>query len=127
MRNNFVHIELNTDDVTKAKGFYKKLFAWKLSDMKMGPGQKYTMVETGSKETGGGMLKKPMADAPTAWLPYVEVEDVQKTTQKAAKLGAKVVVPYAPIAGMGSFGIFIDPTGAVLGVWSKKQAKAPRK
>ncbi len=127
MKNKFVHIELNTDNLKKAKGFYKKLFSWKVKDQKMGPGMVYSMLDTGSKETGAGMQNKPMPEAPTAWLPYVEVADVKETTQKAAKLGARVVVPYAPIPGMGSFGVFVDPTGAALGVWSKKAAKAPRR
>ena len=30
MTNAFVHSELNTTDVDKAKGFYGKLFDWKL-------------------------------------------------------------------------------------------------
>ncbi|MHB8876374.1 MAG: VOC family protein [Myxococcaceae bacterium] len=127
MANKFVHIELNTDDPKKAKAFYKKLFSWKLSDMKMGPGMTYTMVDTGSKETGGGIFQKPMPDAPTAWLPYVEVKDVPESITKARKLGARILVDYAPIPGMGSYGVFIDPTGAPLGLWSKKQAKSKRK
>ena len=33
MANPFVHVELNTTDVGKAKDFYGKLFDWKLEDM----------------------------------------------------------------------------------------------
>ena len=32
MANPFVHVELNTTDVAKAKKFYGDLFAWKLKD-----------------------------------------------------------------------------------------------
>ncbi len=31
----FVHVELNTTDVAKAKSFYGKLFDWKLEDVPM--------------------------------------------------------------------------------------------
>jgi predicted enzyme related to lactoylglutathione lyase len=125
-----VHIELNTDDVTKAKAFYRSVFKWKLADQKMGPGMTYTMIDVG-KGTGGGMQKKPMAEAPTSWLPYVEVESVDKTLAKARKSGAQVVVERMEIPGAGAMGIFIDPTGAALGVWEpapkrRKQA-APKK
>jgi uncharacterized protein len=47
MANPFVHVELATTDVGKAKSFYRSLFDWKLSDMDMGGGMTYTMVEVG--------------------------------------------------------------------------------
>jgi hypothetical protein len=36
MGNPFVHVELMSTDVDKAKSFYGKLFDWKLEDMDMG-------------------------------------------------------------------------------------------
>ena len=47
MGNPFVHIELTTSDVGRAKSFYKSLFDWKLKDVPMGGGQTYTMVDVG--------------------------------------------------------------------------------
>ena len=129
MPNAFVHVELNTDDVAAAKKFYKSVFKWKLADQKTGPGMTYTLIDVG-KGTPGGMQKKPMADAPTAWLPYVQVDDVKKTMAKAGQAGAHVVVDYMPIPGTGALGIFIDPTGAALGVWEparKGRKAAPKK
>jgi uncharacterized protein len=124
MGNAFVHIELATDDVAAAKKFYKSLFDWKLSDSTE---MNYTMLDVG-KGTGGGMMKKPMPQAPTAWTPYVAVADVQKTLDKARTAGAQVVVERQEIAGgMGAFGVFIDPTGAALGVWEMAAKKAAPK
>ena len=37
MGNPFVHLELNTTDLAKAKEFYGTLFGWKFEDMDMGP------------------------------------------------------------------------------------------
>jgi predicted enzyme related to lactoylglutathione lyase len=124
MPNAFVHIELNTDDVAKAKKFYKGLFKWKTPPW----GDGYTGIDVG-KGTGGGMQKKPMPGAPTMWLPYVEVDDVKKTVAKAKKLGANVQVDYQAVGDMGAIGVFIDPTGAPIGVWekAKKRAKKARK
>jgi predicted enzyme related to lactoylglutathione lyase len=122
MPNPFAHIELNTDDVAKAKKFYKALFAWKLTDV---PDMSYTMIDVG-KGTGGGMMKKQMPEAPTQWLPYVQVDSVKKTVAKAKKAGGNVVVEYMPISGMGAIGIVIDPTGAGIGVWEQAKA-APKK
>ncbi len=54
MANPFVHVELNTTDLRKAKAFYGKLFDWKLSDVPM-PDGTYTMID-GGDGTGGGIL-----------------------------------------------------------------------
>jgi predicted enzyme related to lactoylglutathione lyase len=118
MPNPFAHIELTTTDLGAAKKFYKKLFDWKLNDMPMGEGAVYTMIAAG-KGPGGGMQAKPMPDAPVTWLPYVEVDSVKKSLAKAEKGGAKVVLPPMDIGSNGIIGIFIDPAGAMLGVWSK--------
>jgi predicted enzyme related to lactoylglutathione lyase len=121
MPNPFAHIELTTAELGPAKKFYKKLFDWKLTDTPMGPeGGVYTMIAPGGKGPGGGMQAKPMPEAPVTWLPYVEVADVKKTLAKAEKAGAKVIVPVTDIGKkMGTIGIFVDPAGATLGVWSK--------
>ena len=121
MGNAFIHIELNTTNLPGSKKFYTKLFKWKLSEM----GEGYTGINTGPKSTGGGMQVKPMKEAPTAWLPYVEVKDVKKILASAKKLGASIALDYQPIPGMGAIGVFIDPSGAALGVWApaKKSKK----
>jgi predicted enzyme related to lactoylglutathione lyase len=124
MPNPFVHIELNTSDVPAAKKFYRGLFDWQLVDQKMGA-MTYTMIGVG-KGTGGGMMQKPMPEAPTQWLSYVEVDDVTKTIAKAKKLGAQIIVDRMEVPDAGVLGIFIDPTGAALGVW-QPTPKAPAK
>ena len=117
MANAFVHVELNTTDLDKAKGFYGSLFDWKLQDMPMPMGT-YTMIDVGGEdETGGGMLKHPVPGAPSMWLPYVIVDDVAASTAKAASLGGKVLQDKMEVPNMGWFSIIEDPTGAVLGLW----------
>lgn len=123
--NKFVHVELNTGDTKAAKAFYKGLFDWKFEEMP-GP-MPYTMLDTGAKDAAGGITQKPMAEAPTQWLAYVEVASVKKTIAKAKAKGAQIVVEYMPIPGMGALGIFIDPTGASLGVWETEPKKKPAK
>jgi len=118
--NPFAHVELSTDDVKKAKKFYAAVFAWKLDDL---PAMAYTMIDV-SGGVGGGMQKKPAPDHPTAWLPYVQVDDVKATMAKALKAGGKAVLEYQEIGDMGSIGIFADPQGATLGLWAAKVTAA---
>ena len=117
MANAFVHIELNTQDLGKAKEFYGKLFDWKLEDMP-GP-MPYTMIQPG-EGPGGGMMTHPMPGAPSMWLAYVLVDDIKAATAKARSLGANVIKDVTEVMGMGWLSIFTDPTGAALGLWQPK-------
>jgi predicted enzyme related to lactoylglutathione lyase len=119
MANPFVHVELNTTDPAKAKAFYGSLFDWKLEDVQMGPGATYTMINVG-EGTGGGLMKHPMPGAPSTWLAYVNVDDIQAATKKARSLGATIAKDVTEIPGAGWFSIIQDPTGAVLGLWKGK-------
>jgi len=118
MANPFVHVELNTTDVPAAKAFYGKLFDWKLEDVPMPTGQ-YTLIQVG-EGTGGGLMKHPVPGAPSQWLAYVLVDDIEAATQKAKSLGATVMQDVTEVMGMGWLSIIVDPTGAALGLWKAK-------
>jgi predicted enzyme related to lactoylglutathione lyase len=118
MGNPFVHIELASTDVKKAKSFYGSLFDWQLDDVDMGT-MTYTMIKVGGG-TGGGMMQHPMPGAPSAWIPYVAVGDIKAATAKAKSLGAEIVRDVDIVPNAGSFSIIQDPTGAVLGLWQEK-------
>jgi predicted enzyme related to lactoylglutathione lyase len=119
MANPFVHVELNTTDVEKAKTFYSSLFAWTLEDMPMGPQGTYTLIKVG-EGTGGGILKHPVPGAPSTWLAYVGVDDIAASTAKAKSLGAKVMLDVTEVPGAGWMSVIIDPTGAALALWKPK-------
>jgi hypothetical protein len=120
MANPFVHVELNTTDLNKAKTFYGSLFNWELQDMET-PGGVYTMINVGGG-TGGGMMKHPVPGAPSMWLAYVLVDDIAAATQKAKSLGATVMKDVTEVMDAGWLSIIADPTGAVLGLWKPKKA-----
>jgi uncharacterized protein len=121
MANPFVHMELSSTDVGKAKTFYSKLFDWKLEDTDMGGGMTYTMIKAG-EGPGGGMMKQMIPGAPSAWLAYTLVDEIKAATQKAQSLGATVMKDVTEVPGMGWFSIITDPTGAALGLWQSKKA-----
>src|SRR5204863_2250128 len=100
MANPFIHVELNTTDVDKAKQFYGRLFDWKLEDVQVPPVGSYTMVQPG-QGTGGGIMKQMIPGASSLWLAYVEVEDISAATKKAQSLGAKVMADVKEISDMG--------------------------
>ena len=109
MANPFCHVELASTDIAKAKTFYSTLFDWKISDSDM----------------GGGMMQHPVPGAPSSWLPYVLVDDVNATNKKVVSLGGKVMKDTQEVPNMGWFSIILDPTGAALGLW-QVHPSAPR-
>ena len=118
MANPFVHVELMTTDMTKAREFYTGLFDWQLEEI---PGMDYTMIKVG-EGTGGGMMKVPMPGMPSHWLAYVLVDDVTASTEKARDLGATVCKEVTEIPGYGWFSVITDPTGATFALWQMNQA-----
>ncbi len=116
MGNPFCHVELSTDNPAKAKEFYSRVFKWNFEDSPSPvPGGVYTHIRVG-EGTGGGLMKKVMAEAPNAWLAYVLVDDVASTVATARELGAKIVVEKMVVPG-GAFAVLVDPTGATFGLW----------
>jgi len=126
MANPFVHVELHTGDLGKAKAFYSKLFGWKLKDMPMPGGDNYTMIEVG-EGTGGGMMTAQPPGSPPRWQAYVGVDDVAASTRKAKELGATVMMDKTEVGGAGFMSVIVDPTGAAIALWqAKQQAKQPQ-
>ena len=118
MANSFVHMELNTTDVAKAKSFYGQLFDWNLQDVPMAGGT-YTLISIGEK-SAGGIMQHPVPGAPSTWLAYVSVDDIKAATEKARSLGAQVMQDTIEVPGQGWFSIILDPTGAALALWKAK-------
>jgi predicted enzyme related to lactoylglutathione lyase len=115
MPNPFVHVELMSTDVGKAKSFYGKLFDWELEDVPIND-MTYTMDKVG-EGTGGGLMKNPIPNAPSSWVAYVLVDDLKRAVEKAKALGATVMKDETQVKGRGLFAIIEDPTGAMLGLW----------
>ena len=122
MSHPFVHVELHTNDLARAREFYSKLFDWKLDDVAMPGGGAYTMINVGSG-TGGGMMVNQAPGTPPHWLAYVGVDDIRASTRKAKELGAKVAVDVMDVAEYGTMSVIVDPTGAMLAMWQPKGGK----
>jgi predicted enzyme related to lactoylglutathione lyase len=114
----FVHLELNTPDLAKAKDFYGKLFGWTFDDMDMGPHGIYSLFKPASGP-GGGMMS--MKEAPNTWLAYVGVDDIRAATDQAKALGATIIRDSLPVPGQGLFTILTDPTGVLIALWQAKK------
>ena len=83
-----VHLELHTPDQSAASAFYATLLRWRpeLIDTHCGS---YLALELGVG-IGGGIVECGTQRA--LWLPYVEVDEIDKQTERARQVGAHVLL-----------------------------------
>jgi len=117
MANPFVHLELNTPDLAKAKEFYGTLFGWKFWDMDMAPNGIYSTFKPDTGP-GGGMTSMPGGNH--GWLSYVGVDDINASTEKARSLGATIHMGPVEIPNVGWMTVMADPTGCTIAIFQPK-------
>ncbi len=112
--------ELDTHDRVAAMTFYKELFPWTMHHNSMGPAGIYTTLAIGKKgkqQIGGIMQFKEGTPAPTQWVPYILVKDVEAAVAQAVdELGGSIVVPVIDVPH-GRFSVLKDNQGIVFYVW----------
>ncbi len=115
--------ELISTDPAKALAFYDKLFGWRGEAFDM-PSGKYTVLKKGDAQIGGLMAQPDtMKGAPSMWATYFEVADADATFARAAKLGAKVLMPLVDVPTVGRFGWLKDPQGVAVAVLKGESKK----
>jgi predicted enzyme related to lactoylglutathione lyase len=113
-KRNIVHVEIPAASVEAASGFYRELFDWKIIPV---PEMNYTMWEAG--DGSGGGFPPVSADNPAGQvLVYIHSDDIEADLKKVEKLGGMVLHPKSEIPNTGWFGIFKDPTGNVLALYT---------
>src|SRR5262245_53354615 len=109
--------ELLTNDVPKAKEFYRSLFGWEIHDHDMGQFT-YSMLKKGDKDVGGMMsIPKGHEQMPPHWMCYVCVEDLDGAVAKAKSLGATIKQEPMSVGDFGRLAVLQDPTGAHIALW----------
>jgi predicted enzyme related to lactoylglutathione lyase len=110
-----VHLELHTGNLPRACGFYTGLFTWRMEQVRMGSGSYLTLDWGNGVE--GGVVEHDTERA--MWLPYVEVRDIGRATERAQELGASVILePREGPAGWRS--VVAAPAGAEVALWQPK-------
>lgn len=110
--------ELLTREPDACARFYTSVFPWRQETMSMGEMGDYHLFKRGNDKDGAGMMPMPPeAQAPSHWLPYVLVEDVDAKAEEAKSLGATCHVEPRDIPGIGRFAVFSDPTGAAFAIY----------
>jgi predicted enzyme related to lactoylglutathione lyase len=119
--NGVVHMELHTHDLAEVRVFLWQLLGWRSWPVGVG-GRDYLALEV-SDQLGGGIVA--CGQRPPSWLPYVEVGDVQRATERASELGAAVLL--APREGPeGWRSVVTTPAAGDLAFWQPKPLRPRR-
>jgi predicted enzyme related to lactoylglutathione lyase len=109
----FCWAELLTRDTSKAQSFYEALFGWAT-----GGDARYTEWKSGDRSIGGMMeIQKDWGDVPPHWLVYFQVENVDRSIEKAKALGATLTMGPQDMPEVGRFAMLRDPQGAAFYVF----------
>ncbi|MDP9121370.1 MAG: VOC family protein [Acidobacteriota bacterium] len=108
--------ELLATDPESAALFYGEVYDWKVISQEQPGMGTYHHWKRGDKDAGG-MLHKPAGTGPSAWLPYIAVDDVEAKAARVRELGGKVLREAAEVPGIGRFAVTADPTGAIVGLF----------
>ena len=110
-----VHWELWSKDPQRAADFYARVFAWEVQAM---PEMDYRLVRTGGEGgIDGGIMKPEEGPWPGNMALYIAVDDLAAFRRRVVEAGGRIVVEEQEVPGMGSFSLFADPDGRVMGMW----------
>ena len=122
--------ELSTTDDEAAIKFYTELLGWEVKagtatacEGSDAPPMIYNEIVVDGKHVGGIYKMGPeFGGAPSHWMPYVAVDDVDAKARQVAELGGTVCVPPTDIPNTGRFCVISDPTGATISLITLKGA-----
>jgi len=110
-------VELGTPDIEATQAFYGDLFGWEIPEQpnsaQLGG---YRRAKKHGKDVAG-VSPLQQEGQPPVWSTYVSVEDAAATLARVSEAGGQVIVEPMDVVGLGTMGVFADPTGAVCGVW----------
>ena len=107
--------DVNCPDIDKAAQFYRSLFGWVAPEGNPEFGGYRSCTLNGS--TVAGMMAQMDPGQPVVWSTYVAVGDADATLAKVEAAGGSAMFPVMAVGDLGHMGVFIDPFGAVFGVW----------
>ena len=121
MAGEIVHLEIPSRNFERSAAFYGKLFGWRTDGVQSG-GHLLFEIPSSSSDDGpvresmtGSWIRSALAQA-SGPLPFVAVDDIEKTLAEAERQGGRVLVPRLALAGKAQFGLLADLDGNVIAV-----------
>lgn len=120
--NTFGWAELTSSDIDKALPFYEQLLGWGTRRSPMPGGPDYIEFQLGGESVAGAWAMSPeqMGGAPSQWMVYFNVDDIDTAFRAAIDNGGREVNTPQPYPG-GKYAIVTDPQGATFGLLTSER------
>ena len=114
---NWNGMELWASDIQKAKDFYKKTF--KVDSKEVTFDNKPYYFFTSNNENVAGLIKNPLINSDSQWVPYLNVSELNSIIVKVKSTNGSVIMNPSSKIRNGSIGIIQDQYGAILCIQNK--------
>ena len=108
--------ELHVPDTGRGLAFYRRVLGFESRAFGDGGGEPYFVLSREGADRGG-VTSAGCREAPSHWLPYVHVQDVDGAVERARRAGAQLRM-VEDIPGVGRIAVLVDPVGAVIALLS---------
>lgn len=113
--NSWMWTELWAKDPNKMAEFYRKIGGYVVQPQDSGDDRaEFYLVVKGYPRAG--IIEFQRQDLPSAWLPYIRIENLEKTLDQVRQDGGQVIAEPDPNIRNGKVAIFVDPQGAAVGL-----------
>ena len=120
--NTFGWAELTSSDIDTALPFYERLLGWQVRRSPMPGGPDYIEFQLGGESVAGAWAMSPeqMGGAPSQWMVYFNVDDIDAAFRTAIDNGGREINAPQPYPG-GKYAIVTDPQGATFGLLANER------
>jgi uncharacterized protein len=115
----FCWVDLATNDLDAAKGFYTQVLGWEAQDTPI-PGGVYSWFRLHGRDAaaaGDQQEQERSQGVPPHWNSYISSEDVDAVAKLAEEAGGTLLAPPFDVMELGRMTAIADPGGAVVCAW----------
>jgi predicted enzyme related to lactoylglutathione lyase len=110
------YVQIPAADVERSADFYETVFGW---NIRRRDGGRIAFDDTSGDVSGTWLADRPPSSEPGLLL-YVNVENVEQTSEKIIEAGGEIATPLTSQGEGEAFATFRDPAGNVLGIFHER-------
>lgn len=111
-------IDLTVEHAENIQDFYTRVAGWESKAVDMGGYEDYAMTEGEEVLAGICHARGVNAGIPPVWIPYFEVQSLEKSLQTCQECGGIVICPPRSMDPKRNYAVIQDPSGAVCAIWA---------
>jgi uncharacterized protein len=112
-------VDLSTNDIPKAIGFYSSQFGWTVPQGGPEVGG-YSIAQLDGRNVAGISANQGVPETPSSWATFFASSDVDAAAARIKSAGGLLVMEPTDVMEAGRMLVGVDPTGAAFGLWQAR-------